>query len=308
MCKRFEDGLNEDIRLLVGILELKEFVALVDRVCKAEELGKEKRKAEFEARDSRKRSMNKPYQSSLKKSRDSYTRLNASTGYPNRDHGKKYSSPQTQATSVSSVGSVRNNKPKCQECGRRHFVDCWMNNRDRATTTRGRPPRNVITVTSSRGAIKDSTMRSKARAPARAYAIRTSKDASSPDVIAGTFSLYDTSVIALIDPGSTQSYICMNLVSSKSFPIESTDFVVKVSNPLGKYVLVDNVCKNCPLMTRGYCFLANLMLLPFDEFDVILGMDWLTLHDTVVNCRQKTIELKCQNSEMLRIESDESSG
>ncbi|KAA3487535.1 DNA-dependent protein kinase catalytic subunit [Gossypium australe] len=31
MCKRFEDGLNEDIRLLVGILEIKEFVVLVDR-------------------------------------------------------------------------------------------------------------------------------------------------------------------------------------------------------------------------------------------------------------------------------------
>ncbi|XP_040939328.1 pre-mRNA-splicing factor prp46-like [Gossypium hirsutum] len=44
MCKRFENGFNEDIKLLVEILELKEFVVLVDRACKAEELGKEKRK------------------------------------------------------------------------------------------------------------------------------------------------------------------------------------------------------------------------------------------------------------------------
>ncbi|KAG8491072.1 hypothetical protein CXB51_014218 [Gossypium anomalum] len=29
------------------------------------------------------------------------------------------------------------------------------------------------------------------------------------------------------------------------------------------------------------------MLLPFDEFDVILGMDWLTLHAAIVNCKQK---------------------
>ncbi|KAA3466768.1 Gag-Pol polyprotein [Gossypium australe] len=69
MCKRFEDVLNEDIRLLVGILELKEFVVLVERAYKAEELSKEKRKAEFEARDSRKRPMNKSFQSLLKKSR-----------------------------------------------------------------------------------------------------------------------------------------------------------------------------------------------------------------------------------------------
>ena len=38
MCKRFEDGLNEDIKVLVGILELKEFVVLVKRACKAEDL------------------------------------------------------------------------------------------------------------------------------------------------------------------------------------------------------------------------------------------------------------------------------
>ena len=47
MCRRFEDRLNEDIRVLMGILELKEFVVLVDQACKAEELIRETRKAEL---------------------------------------------------------------------------------------------------------------------------------------------------------------------------------------------------------------------------------------------------------------------
>ncbi|KAA3466053.1 Chaperone surA [Gossypium australe] len=68
MCKWFADGLNEDIKLLVGILDLKEFVLLVDRACKAEKLGKEKRKVDSEVRDSRKRLMHKPYHSTSKKS------------------------------------------------------------------------------------------------------------------------------------------------------------------------------------------------------------------------------------------------
>ncbi|KAA3483517.1 Gag-Pol polyprotein [Gossypium australe] len=37
MCKRFVDGLNEDIKLLVGILDLKEFLVLVERACKVED-------------------------------------------------------------------------------------------------------------------------------------------------------------------------------------------------------------------------------------------------------------------------------
>ncbi|KAA3466108.1 Gag-Pol polyprotein [Gossypium australe] len=49
MCKQFEDGLNEDINLLVGILELKEFVVLVDRACKTDEFSKENRRADFVA-------------------------------------------------------------------------------------------------------------------------------------------------------------------------------------------------------------------------------------------------------------------
>ncbi|KAA3470812.1 Gag-Pol polyprotein [Gossypium australe] len=119
MCKWFFNGLNENIKLLVGILELTEFVVLVDRACKAEELSQEKRKADLEARDSRKISMNKPYHSSSKKSRDSFM------GYQNRDCGNQHVNPKAQATSVSSAGNVRNNKPKCQQCRRKHFGECW---------------------------------------------------------------------------------------------------------------------------------------------------------------------------------------
>ncbi|NAW06106.1 hypothetical protein FGF99_24605, partial [Salmonella sp. gx-f8] len=154
-------------------------------------------------------------------------------------------------------------------------------------------------MSGSQRGTKDTTVRSEAHAPARAYAIRAREVASSLDVITGTFTLYDTSVIALIDPGSTHSYICMNLVHSKTLPVESTEFVIRVSNPLGRFVLVDKVCKNCPLMFRDTCFLANLMLLPFDEFDIILGMDWLTLHDAIVNCKRKTIDLRCKNDEIV---------
>ncbi|KAA3470320.1 Hexaprenyldihydroxybenzoate methyltransferase, mitochondrial-like protein [Gossypium australe] len=41
MCKRFIERLNEDIKLLVGILDINEFVILVERACKAEKFSKE---------------------------------------------------------------------------------------------------------------------------------------------------------------------------------------------------------------------------------------------------------------------------
>ncbi|KAA3477745.1 reverse transcriptase [Gossypium australe] len=173
---------------------------------------------------------------------------------------------------------------------------------------RGRSSRNIRNVSGGQRTTRDTVARFEAKAPARAYAIRAREEASSLYVITSTFTLYDTSVIAMIDPGSTHSYICINLVSSNTLPVESTEFVIKVSNPLGKSVLVDKVCKNCPLMFRDICFPTDMMLFPFDEFDIILGMDWLTLHDAVVNCKRKTFDLRCPNDEIVQVESNDLNG
>ena len=41
------------------------------------------------------------------------------------------------------------------------------------------------------------------------YAIRAREDQDAPGVITGNFTLYDTKMHALIDLGSTHSYICI---------------------------------------------------------------------------------------------------
>ena len=45
--------------------------------------------------------------------------------------------------------------------------------------------------------------------PARAYDMKAREDQDAPKVIAGIYSLYDTEMHALIDPGSTHSYVGM---------------------------------------------------------------------------------------------------
>ena len=51
--------------------------------------------------------------------------------------------------------------------------------------------------------------------------------------------------------------------------------------------------KNCPLMVHDREFSVDLIALPFHEFDLILGMDWLSKHRAIVDCDKKTILLKC---------------
>ncbi|KAG8485970.1 hypothetical protein CXB51_019321 [Gossypium anomalum] len=266
------------------------------------------------------------------KSRNMNPRSQASAGQSYGNYKKQNVGPKSQTTSAASVGNSRFVKPECQRCGRNHFGPCranecfrcgspdhfirdcperaekekFQNTKTSGADSRGRYPRKVGSEASSKNVARDAPVRPEGRAPARTYALKAREDASSPDVITGTFSLYNVNVIALIDPGSTHSYVCMKLVSSMNIPVENTEFMIRVSNPLGKCVTVDKVCKKCPLMIRDHYFPADLILLPFDEFDVILGMDWLTLHDAKINCKEKVIELKCENGETLRVESDKS--
>ena len=56
-------------------------------------------------------------------------------------------------------------------------------------------------------------------APAQAYAMKAREDQDAPEVIAGIFSLYDIEMHALIDPGSTHLYVCIEHVFDKIPPV-----------------------------------------------------------------------------------------
>ena len=117
--------------------------------------------------------------------------------------------------------------------------------------------------------------RQDARALARAYAMKAMEDKDAPDVIVGKFSIFETNVYALIDPGSTHSYVCTSIPSLGSLPRRETKYDILVTNPIGHSVIVNRVYRDYPIRIREYEFLGDLIELSFKEFDVILGMDWL---------------------------------
>ena len=74
------------------------------------------------------------------------------------------------------------------------------------------------------------------------------KDA--PEVIVGNFYIFKTIVHALIDPGSTHSYICTAILSLGSLPKSEIQYDILVTNPLGHSV---------PIIIQEYKFLGDLI-------------------------------------------------
>ncbi len=80
----------------MGVLEIREFVVLVERACKAKDLLKEKEKAkvEIEVQDTRKRQMSRSFQSTSKRPREFSSGSKFSTRYSSQNRGRRFEGPR----------------------------------------------------------------------------------------------------------------------------------------------------------------------------------------------------------------------
>ena len=100
---------------------------------------------------------------------------------------------------------------------------------------------------------------------------------------------------ALMDLGSTHSYVCTEHLFDKMPSIDKLAYDMHVTSPLGYRVRVNRVYKNCPLVIHDRQFSVDLIAFSFHKFDLILGLDLLSKHRTIIECDNKTVVLKCSD-------------
>ncbi|XP_052874534.1 uncharacterized protein LOC128280423 [Gossypium arboreum] len=148
-----------------------------------------------------------------------------------------------------------------------------------------------------RGAPGRGVGHAKARQPALVYVVRCREDRDALDIITGTFSIHNVSYTALIDVGSTHSYIRCSVSEILGIMAENTMSEITILSLLGQSVRVNKLFREVPLEIQGVVFTVDHIELPFREFDLILSMDWLVKHRVSLDCATKWV--------VLRIEADE---
>ncbi|XP_021600704.1 uncharacterized protein LOC110606259 [Manihot esculenta] len=326
-CKRFEQGLNTEIKMLLVALQIRDFSALVNAALNVEKVREEDQSRRQRSQQKRTHSQNQSQgqmiasQGSSKRQKIFQPARSSQSQWQGKKSAQSLASGSVQQTAsvASSGGSGRSLPPECNHCRRRHTGTCRLlmgacficgldhimrdcPKKQTASTPATERTAPVTQKTRSKGRsepsgtsshrVSETVDRPESRAPARAYAIKAREDQDSPDVIMGTFSIFGQSVHALIDPGSTHSYICMPITTKEELQADILDQDIVVTNPLGHSVVVSKVFKDCPILIRGHIFHGDLIELPFREFDVILGMDWLFRHQVIVDYRKKRITLK----------------
>ncbi|XP_070003502.1 uncharacterized protein [Nicotiana sylvestris] len=129
-----------------------------------------------------------------------------------------------------------------------------------------------------------------AGAPAILYAIPARPNVLALDVvITGIISVCGRDASVLFDPGSTYSYVSSMIAHFLDIPREPLGTPVHVSTLVGNYVVMDRIYQSCIF----FCFetRADLLLLDMIDFEVILGMGWLSPYHAVLDWHAKTITL-----------------
>ena len=317
-CHRFEDGLNDLIRAHVTGFCHDDFSKIVTYALNVERVKKE----EKERKDKRQGKKNPCQSSSQQQQRKRFKGPQGSSQPTAQTTGRNTTLPAPSVASTPGGASRGQTAPHCSHCGKNHKGECWRltgaclicgskehRAKDCSRACSFTPPQTGGTTSvaqkgnksvASPSVLRQGTQtlgRQDGRASARAYAMKAVEDTDAPDVIVGNFQIFDTTVHALIDPGSTHSYICIDIPIVKNLPRSGTEYDILVTNPLGHSVIVNRMYRDCPILIREYEFLGDLIELSFKEFDVILGMDWLSRHQVMVDCRMKRVTLRTPNED-----------
>jgi hypothetical protein len=94
----------------------------------------------------------------------------------------------------------------------------------------------------------------------------------------------------LFDFGASHSFITSSFIAKHNLSRANMKHTMLVSSP-GVEMRTKHICLAVSISIRGVDFPSNLILLDYKGIDIILGMDWLSKYDGVIQCAKKTVKL-----------------
>nr|GEX34278.1 reverse transcriptase domain-containing protein [Tanacetum cinerariifolium] len=116
---------------------------------------------------------------------------------------------------------------------------------------------------------------------------------ASPDsnVITCTFLLNKRYPKILFDTGADKSFVSTTFSASIDITPTTLENHYDVELDDKKIIGVNTIIRGCTLNFRNHPFNIDLMHVPLDSFDVIIGMDWLTKYHGVIICDEKIVRV-----------------
>ncbi|XP_027941103.1 uncharacterized protein LOC114194895 [Vigna unguiculata] len=89
--------------------------------------------------------------------------------------------------------------------------------------------------------------------------------------------------------GASHSFISHDCVKKLGLSTRDLGCELIVSTPASGQVSTNVACVGCLMEVEGRRFKVNLVCLPLEGLEVILGMDWLSINHVVLDCGRRRI-------------------
>ena len=100
--------------------------------------------------------------------------------------------------------------------------------------------------------------------------------------MSGTFYINEHPVTVLFDSGAPHTFISKGCVSRLGLEVESITRPYNIHSPGGRLV-TNQLVRQVPLQIQGRIFATQLIVLPSQKMDIILGMNWMGVHGVILD-------------------------
>ncbi|KAD3641749.1 hypothetical protein E3N88_30973 [Mikania micrantha] len=142
----------------------------------------------------------------------------------------------------------------------------------------------------------------------RAFQITADEAKDAGDVVTGTFLVNSVPAYVLFDSGASKSFVSTKFTHHTSFVLEKLIAPLEIEVADSKSFLVFDVYRNCKITIDDEEYMIDLIPMLLGEFDVVVGMDWLSSNQANIVCNRKIIQLLSPSGKEVIIHGEKKDG
>ncbi|XP_074290268.1 uncharacterized protein LOC141616999 [Silene latifolia] len=285
---RFERGLNWNLRDRLSTHTCLNYQEMYDKATNAERIMKERNDTPSGGK--------RKFERNSVTGGNSYKQPNLGFGTnpSNQSHERNQTFPCARCGRTNHLTSqCRFVSLRCFMCGSPNHVkyNCPMNR----TTVPGNTPRPNSTPSTSTPKVMASQRKTQGPTRGRVFVMNSQEMETSENVVTGNIFLNSNPVNVLFDTGASNSFISRSLSEKLNLTPQSRKLTFSVELPTGENISCPIWYKDCVLTIETNCFLADLVEFDLKDFDIVLGMNWLSKNHVMVNCHEKSLTITKPN-------------
>jgi hypothetical protein len=108
----------------------------------------------------------------------------------------------------------------------------------------------------------------------------------------GIFSFYNQPALILFDSGASHSFISQKFSAKCQLPFYHKNGSFMIATPRGK-ISTNQLNQSVPIQLGSHIIKTTLLVSGLENVDIILGTNWMTRHQVVLDVASRIVEINC---------------